>query len=526
MYNKTFTTLFIIFLFSLSLFLRFYKLDQIPASLNWDEVAAGYNAFTISNWGADEFGNKFPIVFKSFGDDKHPVHIYITAILVKIFGQNDFVTRSGSALFGSIGVIAFYFLIKELTGSKLNAFLGGLFLSISSYHIHFSRGLWENNFAFSFFIIGLTLFYFGIKNKNFLIPISYFSFGLSFFSYHSAKIVVPPVVLLLTLLNIKALLKNKIVLGWIILVGIFFGSLVLIEPNILGFARASQTKFSKEQIERAGGKFNLVLANYKNYFDYNYLFVKGDQTPRGSVKAFGQFYKLDAILIIISLIAFLLSFKNRWKELSLILLVLILSPIAGAISSVDINATRTMFMVFPLIYLSSIGATFLVGLFKNKYLKSVIFVVIVSILSFEFYKYYDYYLNVYSKKEAIEWQYGMKQIVEYSQKNKEFTKIYVDKIRQQPYIFFLYYLKTPLPELLKTVKYDESESKSFNTVLSFGKYQFGGWNIIESYPNKGILYAVTPSFYGGLRYINSFNVNKLIKYPDKSDAFYIVEGYE
>jgi len=34
--------------------LRFYKLDQIPPSLNWDEVAAGYNAYTIANWGADE----------------------------------------------------------------------------------------------------------------------------------------------------------------------------------------------------------------------------------------------------------------------------------------------------------------------------------------------------------------------------------------------------------------------------------------------------------------------------------------
>ena len=70
----------------LSIFLRFWKLDQIPASLNWVEVAAGYNAYTIANWGADEYGNKFPLVFKSFADDKHPVHIYLTAIVVKLFG--------------------------------------------------------------------------------------------------------------------------------------------------------------------------------------------------------------------------------------------------------------------------------------------------------------------------------------------------------------------------------------------------------------------------------------------------------
>ena len=102
----------------------------------------------------------------------------------------------------------------------------------------------------------------------------------------------------------------------------------------------------------------------------------------------------------------------------------------------------------------------------------------------------------------------------------------MDKIRQQPYIFFLYYFKTPLPELLQTVKYEETEAKSYNTVRSFNNYQFGGWDPIESYPSDKILYIVTPSYYSGLKYILNFEVKKLIKYPDGSNAFYIVEGYE
>ena len=58
-------------------------MDKIPASLNWDEVAAGYNAYTIANWGKDEWGKSFPMVFTSFRDDKHPVHIYITSVFVR-----------------------------------------------------------------------------------------------------------------------------------------------------------------------------------------------------------------------------------------------------------------------------------------------------------------------------------------------------------------------------------------------------------------------------------------------------------
>src|SRR3989344_8321034 len=80
--------------------LRFYKLDQIPPSLSWDEAAVGYNAYTIANWGKDKWGKSFPLVFKSFEDDKHPVHIYITAFWVKLLGSSDFVTRFPAALFG------------------------------------------------------------------------------------------------------------------------------------------------------------------------------------------------------------------------------------------------------------------------------------------------------------------------------------------------------------------------------------------------------------------------------------------
>ncbi|KKQ96399.1 MAG: hypothetical protein UT23_C0032G0001, partial [Candidatus Woesebacteria bacterium GW2011_GWA1_39_12] len=55
----------------LALFLRVYKLGDIPPSINWDEAAVGYNAFSIANFGRDEWGNVFPLVFKSFEDYKH-----------------------------------------------------------------------------------------------------------------------------------------------------------------------------------------------------------------------------------------------------------------------------------------------------------------------------------------------------------------------------------------------------------------------------------------------------------------------
>lgn len=504
-------------------FLRFYKLDQIPASLNWDEVAAGYNAYTIANWGADEYGNKFPITFTSFGDDKHPVHIYITSIIVKIFGLSDFNTRSSSALIGTLSVLVIFFLARELFKSNLAGLLSSIFLAVSPYHIHFSRGLWENNFALFFLISGLATFYVGLRNKKYLLPFSFLFFGLSFFSYHSAKVVVPFVVLLVCLINIKSIFQNKISLILIFLITMFFGILIIKDTRILGFARMGQTKFSDEQTTKAGGKLNLIFDNYKKHFTYSYLFEKGDQGPRASVKVFGQFYKVDLVLLFVGLLSLVL--RKRWQALSVVLIWLILSPIPSSVSSIDPSAIRGIFMIGPVVLLSAAGAGGLVALFKNKWIKALLLAVILTLLTKEVINYLKYYSKTYPVKEAIEWQYGMKEIVGYAKDDSNFQKMYVDNIRQQPYIYFLYYQKVALPKLLKTVKYDQSNAKSFNTVLSFDRYQFGSWNIIDSYPNEGILYAITPSYYTGLRFAPQFDVAKQIKYPDGSDAFYIVEGH-
>jgi len=334
--------------------------------------------------------------------------------------------------------------------------------------------------------------------------------------------VIPVVVLLLCILHFKKLIANKKIILWSILVALIFGGLIIKEPRILGFARINQTKFSDEQVQKYGGVLPMYWNNYKQYFSYSYLFQIGDQSPRASVKVIGEFYKLDLVLSLIGIAALL--FKKRWEALLLIVIWLAVSPIPGVVSTTDPSATRGIFMLGPVLLLSAAGAATVVTLFKNSWLRVGLISIILAFLSIEAGHYINYYFTTYSQKEAIEWQYGMKQIVDFVKTHPKYQTVYMDKIRQQPYIFFLYYLKTPLPELLKTVKYDETEAKSYNTVVSFGKYHFGDWNIIDSYPTDGVLYVITPSYYGGLKYLTQFAVDKLIRYPDKSDAFYIVSG--
>src|SRR5690554_2911343 len=228
--------------------LRVFKITSVPPSLNWDEAAAAYNAFTIKNWGKDEWGDTLPLVFTSFRDDKHPVHIYITSIFYLFLGVNDFTTRLPSAIFGSLTILFIYLLANKLFNNRLVAFLSAIFLALSVYHIHYSRGLWEANFALFFFIAGFALFFHGLERKNYLLPLAFGFFGVSLLSYHSAKIVVFLFVPLLVLLYTKELFQLKKLSFISVGVFLFFIFLLVIEPRLLGLARANQTKFSSDLI--------------------------------------------------------------------------------------------------------------------------------------------------------------------------------------------------------------------------------------------------------------------------------------
>ena len=112
--NKRKNSFFLIIILLIAFILRFWQLGSIPMSLNWDEAAWGYNAYSIGREGRDEFGVSYPYKYiESFGDFKPPVYAYLASIPVKFLGLNEFATRSPSALFGFLTVLLTYFFHKQ-----------------------------------------------------------------------------------------------------------------------------------------------------------------------------------------------------------------------------------------------------------------------------------------------------------------------------------------------------------------------------------------------------------------------------
>lgn len=511
----------LVLIIALSFFLRFYKLAEVPPSISWDEAAVGYNAWTILHWGKDEWGKTLPLVFKSFEDYKHPVHIYLTVPFIGIFGLNEFGVRVSSAFFGVLNVFLIYLLASKIFNNKWVGIVSALVLAVSPYSLQFSRFNHELNFAVFFFMLGLYFFFEGLEKKKWLLILGSASLGLDLLTYHSAKIVVPPIFLFLIALYFKDLIKIKkhFLVG--ILVFSFFASLLFVEPELLGGTRFNQTSSPEDR------KIENIIKNYKTHFSYNYLFVSGDKNARHSSQQTGEFYKMDFPFLILGICALLWDLiKNKRREALVILAWAVLGPIPASIGSEAPHAARAMFMAGSMHIILAFGIWTFVSITKNKYWKMITVAIFLGAYIYSLIPYIENYYLIYPKKYAIEWQYGMKRVVEYVKENPNYYKIYVDNIRQQPYIFFLFYLKTPLPQLLKTVNYDESNVKSYNTVRSFDKFRFGGWNPIESYPGERILYVITPSYFTGLRYKDSFDVNRLVRYPNGTDSFYLVSGHE
>lgn len=511
----------------LAIIVRFYKLEVIPPHLSWDEAANGYNAWTIANYGRDEYGKLSPLYFRSFGDDKHPVHIYLTAPFVKVFGLNEFATRFPSALFGVLNVLIIYFLAKIMFEKEFLAQISAFFLAISPVNIHFSRFNHEANFALFFFMLALFFFYHSIKKKKKLLFFSTLSFAVCFITYHPAKILVPVVLLILSILYWRKIFERKKETIFSFIIILLLGFVIIKNPQLLGIARIKQTALNQDQIKKTYlysltkneflGELNLVTQQYNLHLKSEFLFTLGDKNPKLSSHK-GEFYKIEAILLFIGFI-YLVSRKS--KESIVLIIWALTAPIPSSLTSEVPHAARALFLMGSWNLISAIGFFRLITLLKKPALKLCLIIAIFVILIYSLINYLTY-LGEYSQSYAIDWQYGYKQVVEYIKENGKYNQVFVTNVRSQPYIFFLYYLKVPLPDFRNTVLYNNSQTKSYNTVLSFDKYYFDGWDPVEIIPAEGVLYVLTPSQYDGLRHRSQFEVKKVVKFPNGTEAFYLV----
>lgn len=498
----------IILIVLFALLLRFWKLDSYPA-LNADEAAIGYNAYSLIQTGKDEHGNAWPIHFQSFNDYKPGLYFYMVLPFVKFLGLNEWAVRIPGALLGGLTVLATYLLVNELFKNKRLALVSAIFLAISPWHIHFSRGGWEVNVATFFITVGVWLFVKseGVRFKY--LAFSILSFVSALYAYHASRVVIPLLGLWLLGISYQKLIKN---IRQLIFLIIF--TIVLLIPLVrdftsgAGISRATGVSIFADvgSVNRANEQRGehvdylsivpkllhnkivnyglLYVNNWSKHFWGEFLFLSGDVIERNRIPETGLMYMLDVVFLIVGFYSLIRKSSPSWN---LVLCWLFVAPAAAALTFQSPHALRAHNMVVPLVIISAHGFVTAWNFMSTRKLKIGNWLLIICV-AISFLRYIHMYWVHMSKEYPSSSQYGVKELVTYVQENQDkYEKIVVTDRFDQPYILFLFYLKYPPEKFQLDHALTPRDNYGFSTVRNYDKYVFTsitGWDTLrQQYPH-------------------------------------------
>lgn len=529
-----------------AIFFRFYQFPTVPPSLNWDEVAYGYNAYSILKTGRDEFGKFMPLYFRSLDDYKLPVQTYLTTVSIALFGYNDFSVRFPSAFLGFLTIPVVMILAWLLFNNRWIALFSGGMLAVLPWHIQFSRMAAEANIGLFFLTLGVTLFIFAIRKKPGLIWISVISLGLSAYSYLSFRIVAPLVGLTLVLLYRNDLwsMGKKYLVGFFItaaLVGLILIGDLLVNTVHLRFKGTNvfETKevydiFQHKQQEMftdAKLKINLT----RRLFHDNTWFTSADIVTRAYLMHFSPtflFFDYDQkqhhtpfvgllyiwMLPFIPIGLYYLIRKQKRQEVLLIILWLLIAPLPASVTWDIPHAIRVYGMSIPLVILTGIGVYYMLGLLRKKNTLLILSLCLLggAVLLSSYYYVHQYMVHL-PVERSKDWVYGRKELTAYLESHKDkYDRIIVSTSLEWPYIFLLYYSKYDPQVYLNqggTVSGGWAEEGN-----RYDKYEFHKFRAEDLHAPR-TLFVGTPD-----EFIKSINPLYRIDYLDGTPAMYVAEG--
>ncbi len=248
---------------------RGYQLGAVPHGMTWDEAAIGYNGHAVVTTRHDEWLERLPISFQSFGDYKAPAAIYLNGLFTFIFGMNLFAVRLPFFLAGIVAILGFGYLgqLLDRESNLQTPLLLGFLMVFSPWHTHFSRVGFESGLALSMVISAVCLFLLWtqtkVNNKIYwatLLGSILFAVG-SLYTYHSAKIVAPLLFIFLAWHFRKKFSATTFVTSSVVAIGLTY-PLLLDSFMGQGLQRASSTVFATHDF------FDAVLLTGTQFLHY------------------------------------------------------------------------------------------------------------------------------------------------------------------------------------------------------------------------------------------------------------------
>lgn len=489
----------------LAILLRFWNINNLP-SLNPDEAALGYNAYSLLLTGKDEHGAIFPLHFKSFGDYKPGGYVYLAMPFIKIIGLTPLAVRLPNLIFSILTIFIVYKIVYLLSLDFRLSNLVAFILAVNPWHIHFSRGAWESSTALFFIVLGIYWFYsYLLNHKTIFLYLFPFPFVFSLYIYHSARIIAPLIVLSLLIIYFKHLKKD---FSKLIISSVF--ALFLVIPVLYSFLHSGgAARFggvgltadlgpinrSEELLNQHGNTLliNRIIHNkrllyvlswsqkYTSHFNFNFLFLNGDEVPRSKSPEMGQFYLFELPFLLLGLYLIIhTSYFLHHK--SFLLLFLFIAPLASSLTFQAPSALRALPMVIPLSIFISLGLN---KFFSKTYFK----ISIAALYFFSILFFLDAYFIHAPKRYPFAWNSGFPQVINYINSHKSnYQNIYFTDKYDQPYILYLFYSKYPPVQIQSQISLTPPDKFGFSTVSQIDSIHFEKINW-QSIPTNSLIIA-------------------------------------
>lgn len=295
----------------LAAFLRFYRLNELPPGLHYDEAFNAVQAQHVLS------GEERPIYFT--GDlTEEPMAIYAAAFFFWLFGASPFALRLVSAFAGLITVAAVYCLASTISkvsqsssgaAKRSNGFapLGALILAILYWHINFSR-------------LGMELIFLPLMQSLAMI---FLLRGFFLSKIHRMPLALAGLFLALTQYTYKAALFTPIFVGVFLLIEFLLsrefmsrswrGLGVFLAVTVLAFAPLGLywSSHPSEFLERPSTVLIAPTMYLENALRVGAMFfVQGDANPRSNLPGRPALDPFLALGFIVGLVACLTRIKR------------------------------------------------------------------------------------------------------------------------------------------------------------------------------------------------------------------------
>ncbi len=505
--NKKFIISFVFLLTLLGGFLRFYKNTTNPISLSIDEVSSGYSAYSILKTARDENNEFMPLVFRSTGDYKNPILVYTLIPAIALFGLNEFSVRFTTALFGTLCIPLFFFLLKSLVRGNKVAIAGSTLLTLSPWHIYYSRFAHDTLIGLFIIMLGMLFFLKMLEGKKKFIILSAITFALSIYTYHSERLFVPLFLITYSVFNFKKL-KSKSVLIFLLVF-----SVSIIPAIYLAIFKGANTRVNTvflaqdidytryvilDHIQSKGELLMLFffwVKRYLNYMQPEFLFSNGLNMTINGILGMGIFYLFELPWLLIGIFGII---REKITHRLFIVAWILVGIIPASLANNEYSASRVLLILPPILLIISLGAIRffeLIKSIKNKYLGwGIIYLYgfFITVILLKATLIFSIHFPIQRGEAFME---GTKESVLYAINSKDkYHEIVYDPYRgiEAPYIVNIPYMYILFYSQYDPLHYQNEVKKYGNDFFRFDKFTTRRINWREDRDKKGTLFIGSP----------------------------------